>query len=77
MTIIARKLLIPLLAGAALAATPRVLESRGPAAPPAAVSVITPAAESCGPPAPVMPRRARAEEEGCTETPPSPALARR
>jgi len=76
MSTIARKSLILLLFGAGLAAVPHALESRP--APADAVSTMVPAAAQCGPPPPVVPqRRPRPEEEGCRETPPSPALARR
>jgi hypothetical protein len=73
MSTTARKFLILLLAGAGLAAVPQML-APSPAAPPA-VSTMAPAAASCGPP-PVVTRRVRPEDEGCSETP-SPALARR
>jgi len=76
MSTIARKLLILLMAGAGLAAVPQALAPRLSAAPPASVSAIAPAAESCGPPPPVVARPSRPEEEGCSESP-SPALARR
>jgi hypothetical protein len=76
MSIIARKLLIFLMAGAGLAAVPQVTASRSPAAPPPAVSELAPAAASCGPPPPVVARPSRPEDEGCSESP-SPALARR
>jgi hypothetical protein len=67
------------LVGAAFAAASPLLPTRQPAAPsPAPTAEVSPSAGSCGPPPPpVVKRRPRPEEEGCAETPPSPALAQR